>query len=316
MRCRPAVLFVLLALACANLARARDIFVDNLAGDDRGNGAAPRAGEGLSGPVRTIAKALRLVRPGDRVVLTKTAQPYHESVVLTGSRLSESHLGPLIIEGRGAVLDGTAPVPADGWRHHVGDVFCFSPQRLGYQQLYLDGRPALRRPATSADHTLPNLQPLEWCFSQGQIYFCVEAGRLPEQYSLSYCVLGTGLRLYYVHNVLVRDLTIQGYQLDGIAVCDVVDGARFERVRLRGNGRSGISIRGASRAEVENSVLGGNGASQLRQYDFAQTWLYKTRLLSAAAPAIELLGGELKIDGVDVERLAPPAVDAVERPAP
>lgn len=285
-------------------AAAREIHVDNLAGYDGLDGSPQRSVIGSTGPVRTIAKALRLARPGDRIVLTKTSAPYRESVALVGSRLSESLLTPLILDGGGAVLDGTAPVPADRWEHHLGDVFCFAPERLGYQQLYLAGRPALRRPTTPADYDLPELEPLEWCLAQGKIYFRVEAGRLPEQYPLSYCVLGTGLRLYSVQNVVIRDLTVQGFQLDGIAVCDVVRGALFQRVTARGNGRCGISVAGDSQIEIEDSTLAGNGLARLRHGDYAQSWLYRTKLLDDTARGLQLLGGRVTVDGTAIEKAA------------
>lgn len=291
-------LVLLLAIPSA---AAREIHVHNLRGDDHLDGSAATSVVGGSGPVRTIAKALRLVRVGDRIIVAKTREPYRESLVICGSRHSQSYAGPFILEGGGAVLDGSAAVPADRWQHHLDDVYCFAPERLGYQQLFLDGRPAVRHPTTPADYSLPELQPLEWCLTQGKIYFRTEPLRMPQQYALSYSVLGTGLRLTFVHDVLIRDLTIQGFQTDGMAVCDVAHGVRFERVRARGNGRSGISVAGSSRVEIEDCLLGANGVSQLRQHDFAETWLYTTRLLSSTAPALELRGGRLSIDGSETK---------------
>lgn len=302
MTIRWAALIVLLA---AHVATARDIHVHNLRGDDHLDGSRPAGVARGSGPVRTIGKALRLVRPGDRVVVANTGQPYRESLVLCGSRHSQSFAGPFILEGGGAVLDGTASVPPERWQHHLDDVYCFAPECLGYQQLYLGGRPAVRHPTAPADHSLPELQPLEWCLAQGKIFFRTEPLRMPQEYALSYSVLGAGLRLYFVQDVLVRDLTIQGFQTDGVRVCDVAHGVRFERVRSRGNGRSGISLGGSAKVEIEDCLLGGNGASQLRQDDFAQTRVYTTRLLTGTAPGLELRGGWLSIDGTEVRRDLP-----------
>lgn len=302
MAIRWAAIVLLLAVP---IATAREIHVNNLRGDDHLDGSRQSSVAGGSGPVRTIAKALRLVRPGDRIVVAKTREPYRESLVLCGSRHSQSFAGPFILEGGGAVLDGTAPVPADRWRHHLDDVYCFSPERLGYQQLFLDGRPANRHPTAPADHSLPDLQPLEWCLAAGKIYFRTEALRMPQEYPLSYSVLGAGLRIYHVQDVLIRDLTIQGFQTDGVAVCDVAYGVRLARVRSRGNGRSGISVAGGSQVEIEDCLLGANGVSQLRQDDFAETRMYTTRLLSSSAPALELRGGRLSIDGSAVPSKLP-----------
>src|SRR6266567_3812414 len=55
-------------LACTS-ASAGDIFVDNVLGDDRRGGTtAIVTGEG-GGPCLSIAKALRIAQPGDRIVV-------------------------------------------------------------------------------------------------------------------------------------------------------------------------------------------------------------------------------------------------------
>ena len=57
-----------LIFATATTALARDIFVDNLGGDDRNNGETLRAQGKANGPCKTITKALRLVMSGDRTL--------------------------------------------------------------------------------------------------------------------------------------------------------------------------------------------------------------------------------------------------------
>ena len=287
----------LLWLSLASTAFARDIHVNNLAGDDRADGKASQTVAGVSGPVRSIAKALRLAEAGDRIVLANTGRAYHESLSLTGSRHGGSPVSPFVIEGNGAVLEGATDVPAGAWQHHRPDVFYFQPAGLGYQQLFLQGRPAIRRPTTHADVSLPPLEPLEWCFARGKIFFRVENGRLPDDYDLGYCQLRTGITLYHVRDVIIKDLFVQGFQFDGIAASDGVRGARIEGVTCRGNGRSGISVSGASTVEITGCVLGANGDSQLRSEDFGQTFVRESELFADTAPAITALGGRVRLDG-------------------
>lgn len=270
----------------------RDIFVSNATGNDRQDGRTMRSLVRGGGPVRTIGRALRLAQAGDRIILENTAEPYRESLSLMGSRHSGSVLGPLVIEGRGAVLDGTVPIPAAAWEHFSGDVFAYQPARLGYQQLFLAGRPAVRHPVAKEAVQPPPLAPLEWCLWRGRILLRVEEGRLPDVYQASCCGLQTGVTLYYVHNLLIRDLVVQGFAVDGIAVHDVVSDTRLERVTSRDNGMSGISVRGASWLELDECKLLGNGHSQLRVEDFARCWLYRCDLSPGSAPAVQQSGGE------------------------
>ena len=142
--------FCLLWLALASAGAGRDIFVNNLGGDDRFTGREPRNLTVGEGPVQTFSKALRLACVGDRIVLAATGKPYRESVSVSGMRLSGASGRLLVIAGNGAVLDGTAPIPVEAWRHIGGGVYRFRPPHTGFQQLFLDDAPLLR--STAASH--------------------------------------------------------------------------------------------------------------------------------------------------------------------
>ncbi len=122
---------------------ARDLFVNNVDGDDLWTGAAAEVGA-PDGPTRTIAKALRISGPGDRIVIAKTDRPYEECLSLVGSKHSGTLEHPFIIEGNGAVLSGSSRVPHELWKHWNGNVFRFPLKELAYQQFFLDGKPARR----------------------------------------------------------------------------------------------------------------------------------------------------------------------------
>ena len=176
---RYVAVFVLVWLALPSGAGARDIYVNNVAGDDRFDGTAPVTQGARMGPCRTLAHALELAAKGDRVVLAATGQPYRESITLQAGRHSGLGERPFEIVGSGAVLDGLAPVPERLWEHVGGEVYRFSPPRMSFQLLYLDGRPATRVPVGPADLGLPPLKPRQWCLFQRDVYFRPDAGRTP-----------------------------------------------------------------------------------------------------------------------------------------
>jgi hypothetical protein len=286
-----------LALVFGSVAQARDIYVNNLAGDDRYAGDRPDNSAGAVGPVRTIAKATRIAEPGDRIVLAATDEPYRETVSLVGLKHSESALSPLVIAGNGAILDGSMPVPSFAWEQFSGDVYRFRPDRLAHQQLFIKGRPALRRPATSWYGVVPHLEPLEWNLTGGYIYFRTEPGQIPDAYQPSYAALQTGITLYHVRGVEVTNLVVQGFQLDGINAFDAATDIRLIGVTARGNGRSGISVGGSSRVEIRDALLGDNGSAQLRTEGYSKTYIFDCDLIDNTAPAELVQGGELWIDG-------------------
>src|SRR5262245_5623529 len=102
MRARLAALLWLL-LGCSS-AVAGDIFVNNVVGDDRRGGSSPVVTSESGGPCRSIAKALRISLPGDRIVIANTGQPYREGITLQGGRHSGSDRFPTTILGNGATL--------------------------------------------------------------------------------------------------------------------------------------------------------------------------------------------------------------------
>lgn len=310
MRNRLGVLVVAVAICAAVVpAFSGDIYVDNVLGNDRSTGGRPEPGE--FAPVRTIAQALRLAQPGDRIVLANTGQPYRESISLVGSRHSGAAGRPFILLGNGAVLDGSAPVPAEAWQHYRGDVFRFQPPGTAFQQLLLGALPAVRVPGDHRAAEPPALRPLEWCLYRGNVFFAVQPGKLPDQYPLAYAHHSVGITLFHVDQVVIQDLVVQHFQLDGINVFNSARRVSLVRVTARGNGRAGVAIGGASLAAIDHCLLGNNGEAQLLTLPYSETYVYQGELLGNTAPGWVDAGGRAWFDGVaksgGLEQYPPPA---------
>lgn len=278
----------------AATAAASDIFVDNVAGDDRRDGSSSGVVGQAGGPCRTIGRALKLVRAGDRVIIAKTDQPYRESLTIQAAKHTGTAQQPFELIGNGAVLDGGQPVPISAWEHVRGDIFRFRPSRTSFQMLYRGERPAIRRTADRAQG-LPPLEPLEWCLYDRHVYFRTDRNKLPNEYNLSCAHLTVGITLYEVRHVVVRDLIVQGFQLDGINAHDSVFNCKLLELTCRGNGRSGISIGGACRIQAVNCLVGDNGAAQVRTEGRCKAELINCELLEETAPGLVKDGGEVFI---------------------
>jgi hypothetical protein len=289
-----------LLLLCSP-AVGREVIVDNVAGDDRFNGQPVHDHGGNAGPVRTLAKGLRLAGPRDTIVLVKNDAPYRESFSLTGSRHSGTSQEPFTIRGNGAILDGSAPAPAEKWESYKGAIFRLRGRPMGYPQLFLDGRPAVRVFAAQSAKTPPELQPRQWCSVAGRIYFCVEKTKLPGDYRLSYAHDPTGITLFHVEHVHIADLTVQGFQVDGVSLCNSARDVTLSKVTCRGNGRSGVAVGGASLVTIVASLLGNNGQAQLLTLPYSEAHVRNTHLLSNSAPGLLDQGGRVYIDGRRVE---------------
>ena len=295
---RPiAILF--LAVLAADQAKARDVFVNNVAGQDanRGVRADPRAGDG---PVKTLDRALRLVRRGGRIVLANTGQPYREMISLCDVEQRGYVDLPLVIQGNGATLDGTVVAAEGAWKYENDNIFSFRPRRLTYQQLFRDGQPLARVRAANVVGSASPLEPLEWALLADRIAFRVEEGKLPEQYQLWHSGLQTGITLYNTENIRIEDLIIQGFQQDGINAHELVRNCQLVRVECRANGRSGISVGGVSRVTIEDSKCYDNGRAQLRVEGQGRVTARRSDFDAAGkdVPWLETRGGSVEVDGV------------------
>lgn len=292
---------LILCLLLAAAAAARDIYVSNVAGDDHYTGLSSEGRDDGSGPVNTIGRALRLATAGDRIVLAKTGEPYRESIALVGSRNSGYPNAPFTIEGNGAILDGSAPILPAAWKHHAGSVFRFQPPQKGFQQLFLDGRPAQRVPVSHLSDSPPKLEPLQWAMQGGCIYFCVEPTKLPSDYRLSYARLATGITLYHVDRVAISDLTVQGFQIDGLSAFNSARNVYLSGITCRGNGRSGATVGGAAVVEIDACLLGNNGQAQLLTLPQSEVFIQNSRLLGNTAAGWVDQGGKVYWGGERIE---------------
>jgi hypothetical protein len=296
----PLVAVLAVTALAASQTAARDIFVNNRSGDDRFTGREQVVQAGGNGPVRTIEKALRLAQRGDRIQIVNTGQPYQESLSLMGSRHSGFDSQPFVLAGNGAILDGSAPVPSNAWEHFRGAVFRFQPPRVEYQQLFLNHRPASRVAVRSMDVEPPKLDARQWCLHQGYIYFAVEPQKLPSDYPLTFAAKPAGITLVAVQNVVIQDLVVQGFQLDGISALNSAQMVRLLRVTCRGNGRSGVTVGGASLADLDECRVGDNGFAQLLTFPWSETHIRQGELLSNTAPAWVDQGGKVFRDGQEI----------------
>ncbi len=101
------------ALAAAALRKApshppRTFFVNNETGDDSASGLSTEKA------VKTLAKAVSLLLPGDTLHLAVTSQPYRETLRL-GDDFGGVEGKPITIECHGATLTGSNPLRLDGW---------------------------------------------------------------------------------------------------------------------------------------------------------------------------------------------------------
>jgi hypothetical protein len=168
-------------------------------------------------------------------------------------------------------------------------MFRTRPISKSFQQLFLDDRPAVRKQPAAGD--FPKLAALEWCLFEGWIYFGVEKGKLPLAYNLTCCGEQVGITLYEAHDVIIEDLILRGFWLDGVNCHDNVKRTDLIRLSTVENGRSGISIGGCSRVRIDTCTARANGAAQVRLEAVCTVQMLDNTLDATSAPALVKEGG-------------------------
>ncbi|MCY2964155.1 MAG: right-handed parallel beta-helix repeat-containing protein [Planctomycetota bacterium] len=273
---------------CAN---AADVFVDNLLGEDTFSGGSS---------VRSIQAALRRAGGNDVIHLADHGIPYFESIDISGRKFANGGQGGLTIDGHGAVVSGVFRIPSNAWESLGAGLWKIRPMRKAHYQLVNFDRAAPEVIVAPTASELPKLAPGHWAAWKGVIYYQAadQSWSAPDQLPLGLAAKDVGISIFDVNNVVIRNLTVRHFRLDGVNVHDRARGVVLENVLLVENGRSGLAVCGASQVEVVGSELAGNRVAQLWLGEMGKAQLSETKLLPGKAGLpIRFAGGKLLIDG-------------------
>lgn len=279
-------------------AEAKTVYVNNTMGDDRFSGEREDFDVVLTGPVRTIARATELASQGDTISLADTGVPYQECVSLTNKNASGINADyPFILEGNGASLDGRVTVDSRQWEHfkeiykpvkdnpseYQGDIFRlhvakYYPNAVCYCMLFVDSMPIQNKTAEPMESPVGQLNELDAALFEGYLYFRPEKGKTPEDYNLEITSLRTGITLNHVDHVVIRNLIVQGYQLDGVALANSATNVVIEQCTIRGNARAGMSVGWGSDVQVKRILMCANAFSEVLTLPYCRVKLEKSRL--------------------------------------
>ena len=167
----------------------------------------------------------------------------------------------------------------------------------------------------------PRSAPGQWCVLEGAIYFAVDQGKLPHDYQLSYAAQQTGITLYQVQGVVIRNLTIQGFQADGVSAAVGSREVLLENVTCTANGQSGVCVRGGAQVAISACKLFGNGECQLLTLPHGETHIFASELTNDTARGWLDQGGRTYLGSKRIEggkkAIKPdesPSSPAIEKP--
>jgi hypothetical protein len=255
---------VCLIVALGSPADAKTIYVNNRTGNDINDGTSAEVSAQRTGPVRSLERVHALVGPGDRVEIANNgdAYPYYDSLRLIGARCSGAPDHPVLVNGNGAVIDGSEPVDPAGWVALGGGLWRMEMLRKGWYGLVrgAEAVPEVPAPAESAEPTPP---PGHWAAWRGAIYYSARPDEIPANEPYRIATRESGLFFYGVHHVVVRDLTVRHFRLDGVNAHDQAYAVMLRNVVSESNGRSGIFVGGSASVAVAGGTARNNREASL-----------------------------------------------------
>jgi hypothetical protein len=253
---------------CASSLFARDLYVDPLTGDDKRDGTSATV-VGETGPVKTIARGVKLAQPGDTVHLAKHDQPYHESVVFHNRHGEPGR--PITVDGHGATIDGCEPLVVADWqevapgRYRKAKLLRTDEAVIGRYFMRFAGKMqhmGRSSKGTSAPLKTPDqLQPGEWTWVAAEDAFYVQIA--PGQ-SLAEARIETPIRSSGVaisgdcSQLVIRNLRCTHVYNDGFNIHGKTRDVRFEQVAAIECGDDGVSAHGDCRIVVDGLESIGN----------------------------------------------------------
>jgi len=224
--------------------------------------------DGIKAPVKTIARAVKLAQPSDTIHLAPTT--YYEEVNLSGKVGLPGQ--PIVVDGHGAVIEGSEPVRAAVWESLGSGLFRkvkLMPQMnaaiIGRWFFLWRGKMnAMGRTSKGPSAPLKKVEELqadEWTYAEAEDAFYIQ---LPDGMGLNEAEIRYPARANAVSlagkgaHLVVRNITGTHVYNDGFNVHgDQVD-TLFENIRAIECGDDGFSAHGTAECRILGFTSIGN----------------------------------------------------------
>jgi hypothetical protein len=258
------MVFILLA---SEILTARDIYVNNLTGNDSNTGNSETAA------LLTIARAQTLFNAGDTIHLCNTGSVYRE--VFGFSKLIGKADGYVTVDGHGATVSGSDKIVDADWQmagpglyknDTIYDKFKFNKEIIWRFFFVFDGK--MNRMGTCMKgKSIPlkapkDLLEKEWTFvtAEKAFYIKIDPAKKLADYNIEIPVRSNGVSIHNSTDYLtVRNLTATHVYNDGYGLSGDGKNILLENIQSIDCGDDGISAHANSGARIKGFYSSGNG---------------------------------------------------------
>lgn len=244
---------------------------------------SPQGGEGR---FTSIVEAIKHAQPGDTVHLDPAGSPYYEQALFANK--SGTADAPIVLDGHGAVIDGSVPLKASEWEDRgdglfrstvVPQEYCHKVDPAYVARFYILQNGKMNRMGRSlkgrkAPYKEPDqLLPGEWTWAEGEkaFYLKIPAGASIESQNIRLPRLVSGVQITgQCHDLTIRNVTVTHVLNDGFALTvaepgNTVRAIRFEDITAIECGDDGLSAHGDCEVEVDGFLSRGNSTGYCSQ---------------------------------------------------
>jgi len=254
--------------------------VNSRSGADSAEGTADQ-------PFATIKRAIALAQPGDTISLDPQGSPYDEQIFFADKSGTESE--PIILDGQGAVIDGSVPIRPEEWER-VSDglykstilpqIYCYkaNPAYVGRFFFVWEGkinRMGRSLKGSQTPYKKPeDLAPGEWTYAADEtaFYLRVPDGMPLESAPVRVPKIVSGVQITgNCHHLVIRNVKVRHVINDGFALTtgagpgNTVRNIRFENIRAEECGDDGLSAHGDCEVFVDGFYSRANSTGYCSQ---------------------------------------------------
>jgi hypothetical protein len=223
-----------------------------------------------NGVYKTIQQAINAAQPGDTIKLSTKDGPYYQSAIFHNK--SGTAEKPIILDGWGAILDGSDPLDAKEWQEVSPGLYKSTalPARLHMSKailgryFFIFNRKINRMGGVSKGHSPVLKAPAElgfgeWTYVEAEKVFYLRPIAGQDLSSIRAPIRASGVALSgNCANIVIRNITATHVWNDGFNIHDHCYDISFENIRAIECGDDGISEHEDSRITVNGMLSRGN----------------------------------------------------------
>ena len=266
-RTMPVCVLFLMALSSALTLSGRDIYVNNLTGSDS------NPGDSIEKPLKSIVKAINIVKAGDNIRIVNTGKDYLQFIPF--SNRTGTAKAPITVYGNNVVLNGSDKLNPKNWKMVAPGLYKndtiytkhrFNKDIIARYFFVINGKlNSMGRCMKGKSAPLKKKEDLknkEWTFvaSEKAFYMKIDPAKKLADCDIRVPIRMNGVSIHHKADyIIIRDITAKNFVNDGYGLSGSGRNNKLINIASIDCGDDGISAHAESGATIDGFYSSGNG---------------------------------------------------------